>query len=84
MPAQQTSSNRTPSDKLVLLQKENAEWKSKLSLEQAEAIVQKHIKDLHVYNETKDAVQSLIGRYAQMTDQTIRQVHEDMGLSLTE
>ncbi|KAJ7045095.1 DNA repair protein [Mycena alexandri] len=48
--------------------------------EDAEAIVKKHIKLLHRYNEAKDATQILIGRLATLKETTIRQIHDDLDL----
>ncbi|KDQ62887.1 hypothetical protein JAAARDRAFT_202430 [Jaapia argillacea MUCL 33604] len=47
----------------------------------AEKLVSKHIKLLHQYNEAKDATQILIGRLAALKQTTIRQIHEDLGLT---
>ncbi|KAI0652658.1 Swi5-domain-containing protein [Trametes meyenii] len=49
--------------------------------ENAEQIVSKHIKLLHRYNEAKDATQILIGKLAAYRQATIRQVHNDFGLT---
>ncbi|KAF5332775.1 hypothetical protein D9611_005150 [Ephemerocybe angulata] len=46
----------------------------------AEAIVKRHIKLLHDYNEVKDAAQTLIGRLAAWRETTIRQIHKDYDL----
>ncbi|KAF8809035.1 hypothetical protein BYT27DRAFT_7095045, partial [Phlegmacium glaucopus] len=48
--------------------------------EDAELIVKKHIALLHVYNETKDATQILIGRLASLKQLTVRQIHNDYDL----
>ncbi|KAF9072888.1 DNA repair protein [Rhodocollybia butyracea] len=48
--------------------------------EDAEKIVNKHIKMLHRYNEAKDAAQILIGRLASLKETTIRQIHKDLDL----
>ncbi|WVO23368.1 uncharacterized protein IAS62_004718 [Cryptococcus decagattii] len=48
------------------------------------AIVQKHIQLLHTYNEIKDGTQALIGRYALMTNRTIREIHQELELPLTD
>ncbi|KAE8542265.1 hypothetical protein D1P53_001039 [Cryptococcus gattii VGV] len=54
------------------------------------AIVQKHIQLLHTYNEIKDGTQALIGRrfnhykYALMTNRTIKEVHQELELPLTD
>jgi len=50
----------------------------------ADRIVKRHISLLHDYNEAKDATQVLIGKLAQMKGVTIRQIHEDLGLPLTD
>ncbi|EIM88035.1 uncharacterized protein STEHIDRAFT_155394 [Stereum hirsutum FP-91666 SS1] len=47
----------------------------------ANKIVSRHIKLLHRYNEAKDATQLLIGKLASHKQTTIRQVHEDLGLT---
>ncbi|KAI0354771.1 hypothetical protein OH77DRAFT_1521644 [Trametes cingulata] len=49
--------------------------------ENAEQIVSRHIKLLHRYNEAKDATQILIGKLAAYQQRTIRQVHNDFGLT---
>ncbi|KAJ6489621.1 DNA repair protein [Mycena vitilis] len=48
--------------------------------EDAEAIVKKHIKLLHRYNEAKDATQILIGKLATLKETTVRQIHDDLDL----
>ncbi|KAF5351367.1 hypothetical protein D9758_008050 [Tetrapyrgos nigripes] len=48
--------------------------------EDAEKIVQRHIKLLHQYNEAKDAAQVLIGRLAALKGSTVRQIHKDLEL----
>ncbi|KAJ7919357.1 DNA repair protein [Mycena leptocephala] len=48
--------------------------------EDADAIVKKHIKLLHRYNEAKDATQILIGRLATLKETTVRQIHDDLDL----
>ncbi|KIR39651.1 DNA repair protein Swi5/Sae3 [Cryptococcus deuterogattii 99/473] len=48
------------------------------------AIVQKHIQLLHTYNEIKDGTQALIGRYALMTNRTIKEIHQELELPLTD
>ncbi|TBU52396.1 Swi5-domain-containing protein [Dichomitus squalens] len=49
--------------------------------ENAEQIVSRHIKLLHRYNEAKDAAQILIGKLAAYRQTTIRQLHQDYGLT---
>ncbi|KAI0778956.1 DNA repair protein [Trametes elegans] len=52
--------------------------------ENAEQIVSRHIKLLHRYNEAKDATQILIGKLAAYRQTTIRQVHNDYGLTVAD
>ncbi|KAI0071022.1 Swi5-domain-containing protein [Panus rudis PR-1116 ss-1] len=49
--------------------------------ENPDEIVNRHIKLLHKYNEAKDAAQILIGRLASHRGVTIRQIHEEYGLT---
>ncbi|KAI0756152.1 DNA repair protein [Daedaleopsis nitida] len=49
--------------------------------ENAEEIVSRHIRLLHRYNEAKDATQILIGKLAAYRQTTIRQLHNDFGLT---
>ncbi|KAH8094698.1 DNA repair protein [Cristinia sonorae] len=49
--------------------------------ENADECVSRHIKLLHQYNEAKDAAQILIGKLATYRGTTIRQIHEDYGLT---
>ncbi|KAH9173507.1 DNA repair protein [Lactarius sanguifluus] len=49
--------------------------------EDAQQIVSRHIKLLHRYNEAKDAAQIIIGKLAAHKQTTIRQIHEDYGLT---
>ncbi|KAH9980884.1 DNA repair protein, partial [Lactifluus volemus] len=49
--------------------------------EDAQKIVSRHIKLLHRYNEAKDAAQIIIGKLAVHKQTTIRQIHEDYGLT---
>ncbi|KAI9631718.1 uncharacterized protein MKK02DRAFT_41346 [Dioszegia hungarica] len=48
------------------------------------AIVARHIKLLHTYNETKDTSQMLIAIYGRMTQKTVTQLHTELGLPLSE
>ncbi|ESK89348.1 rolly protein [Moniliophthora roreri MCA 2997] len=48
--------------------------------EDAEKIVDRHIKLLHQYNEAKDATQMLIGRLANMKETTVREIHRELNL----
>ncbi|PVG03218.1 hypothetical protein CPB86DRAFT_810849 [Serendipita vermifera] len=45
-----------------------------------EDIVNRHIKLLHSYNESKDAAQILMGKLAVLQGVTVRQLHEKYGL----
>ncbi|PAV22583.1 hypothetical protein PNOK_0254000 [Pyrrhoderma noxium] len=48
----------------------------------AEEIVNKHIKLLHSYNEAKDATQIILGKLAVRKETTVKQLHEEYGLGL--
>ncbi|KAN0116561.1 DNA repair protein [Russula decolorans] len=64
------------------LEAEVAELQKELGLgEDAQQIVSRHIKFLHRYNEAKDATQIIIGKLAVHKQTTIRQTHEDYGLT---
>ncbi|KAG8844931.1 hypothetical protein FRB91_002213 [Serendipita sp. 411] len=54
---------------------------SELGEAEAQSIVNKHIKLLHSYNESKDAAQALIGKLAVATGTTVRELHQKYGLS---
>ncbi|WVQ75261.1 hypothetical protein IAR50_004874 [Cryptococcus sp. DSM 104548] len=77
-------SSVTIEEKLVELQKEVSELRDALGDKDPNKIVQQHIHLLHTYNEIKDGTQSLIGRYALMTNRTIKDVHEELRLPLTD
>jgi DNA repair protein Swi5/Sae3 len=47
---------------------------------QAEAIVKRHIKLLHAYNETKDMGQGLMGLIADARGVRLKEVMEEMGV----
>ncbi|KIJ53943.1 hypothetical protein M422DRAFT_24941 [Sphaerobolus stellatus SS14] len=49
--------------------------------EDAEKIVNNHIKRLHRYNEAKDATQLLIGKLAAIRQATVKELHEEYGLT---
>ncbi|THH30238.1 hypothetical protein EUX98_g3962 [Antrodiella citrinella] len=68
--------------RLAALQQEVAELQSILG-ENANAndIVSEHITLLHRYNEAKDATQILIGKLAMHRGTTIREIHDDYGLT---
>ncbi|THV02516.1 hypothetical protein K435DRAFT_344576 [Dendrothele bispora CBS 962.96] len=68
-------------ERVAALEKEVAELQGALGEnEDANKIVQDHIKLLHRYNEAKDATQILIGRLAAMKGSTVRQIHKDLEL----
>ncbi|KAF9004917.1 hypothetical protein BDZ89DRAFT_1026127 [Hymenopellis radicata] len=50
----------------------------------AEAIVKRHIKLLHQYNEAKDATQILIGKLASHKEMTLAQLHAELDLPTTD
>ncbi|KAG5715896.1 hypothetical protein E4T56_gene20149 [Termitomyces sp. T112] len=76
-----TISAKAQEARLATLEAEVKDLQEKLGAhEDAEKIVQRHIKLLHQYNEAKDATQILIGRLAVLKGTTIRQIHEDLGL----
>ncbi|KAJ3182259.1 swi5-like zinc finger protein [Gaertneriomyces sp. JEL0708] len=51
-------------------------------LKSIEAMLQKHIKRLHDYNETKDIGQMLIGKCAEREGTTTRSMYSEFGLDL--
>ncbi|KAI0684673.1 DNA repair protein, partial [Cytidiella melzeri] len=67
--------------RLQTLQKELSQLQAQLGDEDANRIVSTHIKRLHQYNEAKDAAQILIGRLASHRGITIREVHNEFGLT---
>ncbi|WVW86579.1 hypothetical protein I302_108629 [Kwoniella bestiolae CBS 10118] len=71
-------------ERLRELQSELEELKVELGAHDPHEIVQTHIKLLHEYNEIKDGTQALIGKYAQLTNRTVREIHQEMGLPLTD
>ncbi|RSH87672.1 uncharacterized protein EHS24_000186 [Apiotrichum porosum] len=73
-----------PNPRVALLQQEIARLEAQLEGRDADAIVQRHIKLLHTYNEIKDGAQALIGKYAVFTHTTVTAVHQELGLSLVE
>ncbi|KAJ9108995.1 hypothetical protein QFC21_000321 [Naganishia friedmannii] len=70
--------------KKEVLQAEIADLEKQLGNIDAAKLVQGHIELLHTYNEVKDGAQALIGRYALLTGTTVTEIHERLGLSLTE
>ncbi|CAL1693899.1 unnamed protein product [Somion occarium] len=77
-----TQSAQKQQARRAALEQEIAELQKTLGEgENADEIVTRHIKLLHQYNEAKDAAQILIGRLAGHRQTTIRQIHEDYGLS---
>ncbi|KAH9071033.1 DNA repair protein [Lactarius deliciosus] len=68
--------------RILELESEIAELQKELSPgEDAQQIVSRHIKLLHRYNEAKDAAQIILGKLATHKQITIRQIHEDYGLT---
>ncbi|KAH8998313.1 DNA repair protein, partial [Lactarius hatsudake] len=68
--------------RILELESEIAELQKELGPgEDAQQIVSRHIKFLHRYNEAKDAAQIIIGKLATHKQTTIRQIHEDYGLT---
>ncbi|WVQ79537.1 hypothetical protein IAT38_001636 [Cryptococcus sp. DSM 104549] len=76
--------SKAQEDKIQDLQNEVADLRAQLGNRDPHKIVQKHIELLHTYNEIKDGAQSLIGKYALMTNRTIKEVHEELDLPLTD
>ncbi|KAF8529553.1 DNA repair protein [Hysterangium stoloniferum] len=67
----------------MALEAEIRELQTKLGEgEDAEKIVNGYIKLLHQYNEAKDATQLLIGKLAAIRQVTVRELHEDYGLTI--
>ncbi|CAE6517312.1 unnamed protein product [Rhizoctonia solani] len=52
--------------------------------EDPQKIVDRHIKLLHTYNESKDAAQAILGRLAAIKQTTVAQIHEEYDLPLQE
>ncbi|KAH9035927.1 DNA repair protein [Lactarius pseudohatsudake] len=68
--------------RILELESEIAELQKELGPgEDAQQVVSRHIKLLHRYNEAKDAAQIIIGKLAAHKQTTIRQIHEDYGLT---
>ncbi|KZO98802.1 Swi5-domain-containing protein [Calocera viscosa TUFC12733] len=63
------------------LRKEIAGLEKELDGKDPNAALKEHIRILHEYNELKDATQMMLGRLASMRDTTIRQVHDEYGLT---
>ncbi|OWZ60985.1 hypothetical protein AYX14_06479 [Cryptococcus neoformans] len=70
--------------KLRALRAEAEALRLQLGDKDPNTIVQKHIQLLHTYNEIKDGTQALIGRYALMTNRTIKEIHQELELPLTD
>lgn len=90
-----------PNPQVATLQEEIYKLECELGPEiafSADAMVARHIKLLHTYNEIKDGTQALIAKvgwprsttvadsvkYAVMTHATVTAVHRELGLSLVE
>ncbi|KAI5121842.1 hypothetical protein M0805_003275 [Coniferiporia weirii] len=67
--------------RLATLQAEIDRLQKTIGEEDAEQVVNKHIKLLHDYNEAKDAAQLIIGKLAVHKEMTVKQLHDDYGLS---
>lgn len=70
---------------LVQTRTEIASLKNKLDLEQDKEIISAHktyMDRLHRYNEAKDMAQALIGKLAQLTGKTTKDLYPDFNLSL--
>ncbi|KAL5639280.1 hypothetical protein ACGC1H_006702 [Rhizoctonia solani] len=50
--------------------------------EDPQKIVDRHIKLLHMYNESKDAAQVILGRLAAIKQTTVAKIHEEYDLPL--
>ncbi|EJT47075.1 hypothetical protein A1Q1_04184 [Trichosporon asahii var. asahii CBS 2479] len=75
----------TGNPRVMVLQAEVARLEAELGPDcDADAIVQRHIRLLHTYNEIKDGTQALIGKYANLTNMTVTAVHQELDLSLVE
>ncbi|QRW24695.1 hypothetical protein RhiXN_11607 [Rhizoctonia solani] len=53
-----------------------------LGNEDPQKIVDRHIKLLHTYNESKDAAQVILGRLAAIKQTSVAKIHEDYDLPL--
>ncbi|KAG8928397.1 hypothetical protein FRC02_006978 [Tulasnella sp. 418] len=63
------------------LRAEIEELELKLGGKDPQKIISRHIQLLHEYNEAKDMAQIILGKLAGRKQTTIRQLHEDYGLS---
>ncbi|KIP02909.1 hypothetical protein PHLGIDRAFT_122044 [Phlebiopsis gigantea 11061_1 CR5-6] len=77
-----TMTSKKQQERIATLESEIQELQAVLGEgEDAEVIVSSHIKLLHRYNESKDAAQILMGRLAAHRGATIRQLHNEYGLT---
>ncbi|KAK6909026.1 DNA repair protein Swi5/Sae3 [Kwoniella mangroviensis CBS 10435] len=83
-PLSTNTANSKHAEHIRELQAELTVLKIELGDHNPQQIVQNHIKLLHEYNEIKDGTQALIGKYAQLTGRTVREIHQEMGLPLTD
>ncbi|WVQ66605.1 uncharacterized protein L199_004789 [Kwoniella botswanensis] len=83
-PSSTNTANSRHAERIKELQIELQHLKVELGDHNPQQIVQDHIKLLHEYNEIKDGTQALIGKYAQLTGRTVREIHQEMGLPLTD
>ncbi|OCF77686.1 DNA repair protein Swi5/Sae3 [Kwoniella mangroviensis CBS 8886] len=83
-PLSTNTANSKHAEHIRELQAELTVLKIELGDHNPQQIVQNHIKLLHEYNEIKDGTQALIGKYTQLTGRTVREIHQEMGLPLTD
>ncbi|OMJ07654.1 DNA repair protein SWI5-like protein [Smittium culicis] len=50
-------------------------------VQDAQVVVKNHIEHLHLYNETKDAAQLILGKLAEMQAKSIKQIHAEFNIS---
>ncbi|PVU91346.1 hypothetical protein BB559_004177 [Furculomyces boomerangus] len=71
---------------ILSAEKEYSEYQAKWNdtIEKAREMVDKHIGDLHTYNEIKDAAQLLIGKLAELERKTAKEIHQELELPTDE
>ncbi|OMJ26569.1 DNA repair protein SWI5-like protein [Smittium culicis] len=50
-------------------------------VQDAQTVVKNHIEHLHLYNETKDAAQLILGKLAEIQGKSIKQIHAEFNIS---
>ncbi|KAH7334341.1 DNA repair protein [Rhizoctonia solani] len=75
-------SKGTISQEVESLQRDIDTLQKLLDDEDPQKIVDRHIKLLHTYNESKDAAQVILGRMAAIKQTTVAKMHEDYDLPL--